>query len=411
MHTSNNPSQYLKILIIFQVFFSLQGVALGLEPEQILVIANNKVEGSVEIAQYYMKRRGIPESHLLPIALSLSETMSRQEYENVLSQSAAHALKGLQPKYPIAAIVLVYGVPLKVAPPLPSEKDLELIRKYKQERDEFAGTADMSVEDIEQKRKELNKKIALLQKTNQRAAVDSELSLVKAGKYSLEGQVMNPYFIGFQNMTLDIHKDQALLVSRLDGPDTETVYRIINDTLEAEQKGLKGKAYFDARWPLPDTQNNLTGYRLYDASLHRSAKAVKKRMEVIVDDQEDLFQVNSCPEAAMYCGWYSLAHYIDSFDWQKGAIGYHIASSECGTLRKRDSSLWCLKMLEKGVAATIGPVYEPYIQGFPLPEYFFSALVDGYLSLGESYLISLPYLSWQMVLIGDPLYQPFMPME
>ena len=197
MQTINNPSQYLKILIIFQVFFSLQGVALGLEPEQILVIANNKVEGSVEIAQYYMKRRGIPESHLLPIALSLSETMSRQEYENVLSQSAENALKGLQPKYPIAAIVLVYGVPLKVAPPLPSEKDLELIRKYKQERDEFAGTTDMSVEDIEQKRKELNNKIALLQKTNQRAAVDSELSLVKAGKYSLEHQVMNPYFIGF----------------------------------------------------------------------------------------------------------------------------------------------------------------------------------------------------------------------
>jgi hypothetical protein len=29
------------------------------------------------------------------------------------------------------------------------------------------------------------------------------------------------------------------------------------------------------------------------------------------------------------------------------------------------------------------------------------------LSLAECYLISLPYLSWQMVLIGDPLYLPF----
>lgn len=66
-------------------------------------------------------------------------------------------------------------------------------------------------------------------------------------------------------------------------------------------------------------------------------------------------------------------------------------------------------MLKHGVAATIGPVYEPYVQGFPLPELFFGALTEGYMNLGESYLISLPYISWQMVLIGDPLYRPFKP--
>jgi uncharacterized protein (TIGR03790 family) len=65
-------------------------------------------------------------------------------------------------------------------------------------------------------------------------------------------------------------------------------------------------------------------------------------------------------------------------------------------------------MLEKGIAATIGPVGEPYVSGFPLPQIFFGYLVDGYLTLAECYLISLPYLSWKMVLIGDPLYRPFM---
>ncbi len=66
-------------------------------------------------------------------------------------------------------------------------------------------------------------------------------------------------------------------------------------------------------------------------------------------------------------------------------------------------------MLEEGVAATIGPVYEPDVQAFPLPDLFFQTLTEGYLSLAESYLVSLPYLSWQMVLIGDPLYKPFTP--
>jgi len=64
-------------------------------------------------------------------------------------------------------------------------------------------------------------------------------------------------------------------------------------------------------------------------------------------------------------------------------------------------------MLEKGIGATIGPVGEPYVEAFPLPEIFFSFLTDGYFTLAECYFVSHTYLSWKMVLIGDPLYRPF----
>jgi len=63
--------------------------------------------------------------------------------------------------------------------------------------------------------------------------------------------------------------------------------------------------------------------------------------------------------------------------------------------------------LEDGAAAVIGPVAEPYVQAFPVPELFFNFLTDGYYTLVEAYFLSLPYLSWQMVLVGDPLYRPF----
>ena len=53
----------------------------------------------------------------------------------------------------------------------------------------------------------------------------------------------------------------------------------------------------------------------------------------------------------------------------------------------------------------IGPVGEPYVQSFPLPEIFFNFLTKGKLTLAESYLVSLPYLSWKQVLVGDPLYR------
>lgn len=50
-------------------------------------------------------------------------------------------------------------------------------------------------------------------------------------------------------------------------------------------------------------------------------------------------------------------------------------------------------MFEKGIAATIGPVGEHYVQAFPVLEIFFGFLVDGYLSLAECYLVSIPYPS------------------
>ncbi|MCP4338963.1 MAG: hypothetical protein GY799_08755 [Desulfobulbaceae bacterium] len=39
-----------------------------------------------------------------------------------------------------------------------------------------------------------------LRNSNIRAAVDSELALVQAGAYELDGWVQNPYFLGLQKI-------------------------------------------------------------------------------------------------------------------------------------------------------------------------------------------------------------------
>ena len=83
---------------------------------------------------------------------------------------------------------------------------------------------------------------------------------------------------------------------------------------------------------------------------------------------------------------------MDAFEWAKGAVAYHVASAECVTLKKKNSQAWCKVMLEKGVATTLGPVGEPYLQSFPRPDIFFGLLFDGH-SLAESYMKSNPYLS------------------
>ena len=102
-----------------------------------------------------------------------------------------------------------------------------------------------------------------------------------------------------------------------------------------------------------------------------------------------------------------LANYVDAFTWQRGAVAFHVASAECTTLHQRGSNVWCKRLLEKGVAATLGPVAEPYLQSFPAPDEFFTLLLSGRLPLLEIYFRTIPNLSWRQVLISDPLYNPF----
>jgi uncharacterized protein (TIGR03790 family) len=93
-------------------------------------------------------------------------------------------------------------------------------------------------------------------------------------------------------------------------------------------------------------------------------------MKVVLDKKPTVFPPGSCPDAALYCGWYALANYVSFFKWNKGAVGYHVASPESTTLKQSDSNVWCKRMLEEGGAATLGPVTEPYLVSLPLPDHF-----------------------------------------
>ena len=351
----------------------------ALEPNEVLVVANTRAGDSLDLARYYMRQRQIPLDHLVRIDSSTEEHCTRQEYNQTIRDPVRKALNTIDPDHRIRCLVVMYGVPLAIDQSEP--------------RGPESGGEEMQTMDS-------------------RAAVDSELALVLSGDYPLPGWLPNPYYLGFRQQQTLLKRDEVLMVSRLDGPDAATVRRLVDDAVQVEKGGLTGRACFDARWPKP-VEKNLSGYALYDASIHLAAEHIRAtgRMEVQLDARSELFQPGECPNTALYCGWYSLGRYVDAFTWARGAVGYHIASSECATLKQKDSQVWCKRMLEEGIAATIGPVYEPYVQGFPLPELFFAALTEGYLGLAESYLISLPFLSWQMVLIGDPLYRPFKPLE
>ncbi|MCK4306215.1 MAG: TIGR03790 family protein [Candidatus Eisenbacteria sp.] len=387
--------------------------AQALEASGVVVIANTRVRGSVDLAEYYMTRRGIPQENLITVETTSNESISREAYRSDIQQPVLYALTQLSPTTHVRCLVIMYGMPLKVTPPAlfgDDEAAAQKLRNTLRPLQEHLEQIDNPVEReqvtsaIEIVRQELDE----LTRTNTRAALDSEIALIFCGGYPLDGWLPNPHFLGFQEHRTVLKKFNVLMVSRLDGPDPATVRRLIDDSLRTEKIGLTGQAYFDARGPRPQGRK-LSGYAIYNYAIHNAAELIDKsgRMEVTLDSRAELFQRGDCPNAALYCGWYSLSKYVDAFDWKPGAIGFHIASGECATLKRADSEVWCKRMLEEGIAATLGPVYEPYIQGFTMPDIFFGKLVEGNLSLAECYLVSQPYLSWQMVLIGDPLYRPF----
>ena len=410
------PRTCQKLIVIVAAFFGFSvhpTVSWALEPDEVMVIANTRANDSLDLAEYYMQQRHIPVKNLIKIRTTWKEHCSRETYDEEIRNPIREALATLGGEKRIRCLVTMYGVPLAIEPPRPEDnvQAAQLKQRLQVLNKEQKGAKDNRLVEIVKEKKQIEQQVAQGEKMDSRAAVDSELALVLAGDYPLEGWLPNPYFLGFREQKTLLKRDTVLMVSRLDGPDPATVRRLVDDALFAEKKGLQGRAYFDARWPKP-AEKKLDGYALYDASLHTAAERLRtsgRMEEVKLDARDTLFQKGDCPQAALYCGWYSLGHYVDAFTWVRGAIGYHIASAECATLKQKDSQVWCKRMLEEGVAATIGPVYEPYVQAFPLPDLFFLTLTEGYLSLAESYLVSLPYLSWQMVLIGDPLYQPFAP--
>ncbi len=401
-----------KIVLLLMLIFSPM-LSYGLEPQEVLVIANRFVPDSVDIARYYMEKRGIPKANLVKVTTTEHETCSRNIY---IKEIVEPVRKAVLKHSGIKTLVTVYGMPLKVQAPGLDKIEKEKLNSFQNQiktlQAHLKTLENKKSEEGEQLRKSIQKiknSINGLQKKDMSAAVDSELTLVLQDDYPLRRWQANPFFVGYKNRKLKLNRNDVLLVSRLDARKPEIVKRMIDDSLAAEELGLKGKAYFDGRYKRDNKlPPNASFYKKYDEAIYRAADRLKESnlLPVIVDSKEKLFQPGSAPDTALYVGWYSLSNYVDAFDWEKGSIGMHVASVECESLRNK-RNLWCRRMLEDGASAVIGPVGEPYLQAFPQPEAFFGFLTDGYYTLVESYFLSQPYLSWRMILIGDPLYRPF----
>ncbi len=356
--------------------------------ERVVVVANSREPESEKIARYYMQKRQIPEKNLILLDAPTAADITWTEFvEQIFNPLRARLTKdGWLTAYvsgqkdgegrlryvffgnKIDFLVVCYGVPIRIQNDPARLVETALTREHKE------------------------------LKSNQ-AAVDSELALLAAPETPTTGLVANPLF---QIAKPDnFIRAEVVKVARLDGPDPAAVRGLVDSALAGEANGLQGRAYIDMGGPHQQGEDWL-----------KSASAALRKLgfDVSEDHNRELFGWQDRFDApAFYFGWYSdhLSGPISDpkFRFPPGAIAVHIHSFSASVIRSPDQQ-WVGPLVERGVAATLGNVYEPYLAFTHHLDLFMEALAAGK-TTGEAAYYSLPALSWQEVFIGDPLYRPF----
>lgn len=361
------------------------------EADATLVLFNTRDPESRALAEYYAERRRVPAEQVIGLDCPLEEEISREQYIETIEQPLRALFDrkewwtlrtGFEGQREVSDnrirfVALMRGIPLKIkttiqppspeATPPPRPNGGDPIRGHDE------------------------------------ASVDSELSILGAFRDDPFGIINNPYYRRFSPILDSSVSVGLLLVARLDAPTADTVRRMIDDTLLAERLGLYGWAYIDRR-SIPES-----GYREGDDWLQNAAaECWNHGIPVILDNNPAIFPAGfAVTDAALYYGWY---------DWQAGgamaapqftpgAIAVHIHSFSARTLRDPNAH-WAAPLLTRGAAATLGNVYEPYLDLTPHLDIFNERLIQGF-TFAESAYMSLKVLSWMTTIIGDPLYRPF----
>lgn len=392
-----------RFFVFALLFLNFAGTLFAeLVPSKIYLLANSDDPESLTLANYYCEKRGVPAENIIAFKMPTRETINWREFVKIHDQflaqliekkvltkaivlgktdSAGRAVLLYSPLATIAdaglgqkvdCLILCRGVPLRIA----NEESL-------------LAPAKLDDKGVPAKRAPLETTCA---------SVDSEMALGVIPQAPVPGPVKNPYF---KNDAVPEMQQLAIRVARLDGPTLDDAKRIVSRSIEAEQMGgPAGRAYVDKGGPYAQ------GNRWFE----EVAGTLKNLgYDTTVDVGSAVLPQTARYDApAFYFGWYTryAKGFVEdpSFYFPAGAVAFHLHSFSATTLRDRKE--WCAALIGRGAVATFGNVYEPFLDLSIFPHIVMSELAAGK-QLGEAAFAGTPALSWQGVIIGDPLYRPF----
>jgi hypothetical protein len=111
-------------------------VCLALTPDQVVVVANKMAWHSCKLADYYMEKRGIPKRNFIKLKAPAGEHCSRDDYEKCIASPIRAFLKKHDAEgQKFRCLVLMYGAPLRVAPPELTAKERKRMSDLRKQRD------------------------------------------------------------------------------------------------------------------------------------------------------------------------------------------------------------------------------------------------------------------------------------
>lgn len=340
-------------------------------PDNVLIVINDNSALSREIGEYYARRRRVPEKNICRIRTTQQESIRREDYNREIATPIAEFLSTNQLVESVFYIVTTAGVPLRVLGP---------------------GSG----------------------MTTEQAAVDSELTLLYADIHSgrphaLPGSLPSPFF-GKTDAKFTHPQFPMYLVTRLAAYDFDGVKGMIDRGLEAKNRG---KFVID----LKASGGDETG----DNWLRHAADLLPKERTIFDETMKVLYDQT---DVIGYASWGSndpnRTKRFVGFHWLPGAIMTEYVSTNARTFTRPPENwnisdwgsptLWfrgspqsmTADYILEGATGASGHTDEPYLTLTPRPDFLLPAYYHGR-NLAESYYLAIRGLSWQNLVVGDPL--------
>jgi uncharacterized protein (TIGR03790 family) len=378
--TGNRTVQVVLLLAGLGVLHGVPVHAQG--PENVLIVINSAIPDSIQVGEYYQKKRRVPTDNVVRISLPAVEQVSRVAFEQRIQQPVQAWIERNRAQDRLLYIVLTKGVPLRVA-----------------------GTAG---------------------RTGATASVDSELTLLyrrmTGQPVAPAGSTPNPYFHGMRPIAearpFSHEQQDFYLVTRLDGYTVADVIALIDRGSDA---GRDGRFVLDQKGSITPEPGNqwLERAAIQLRGLGMSERVVLDTSSAIVTNQANLLG---------YYSWGSndpaMTNRQNGLTFAPGALAGSFVSTD-GRTFKEPPPTWnhgrwenprtffagspqsmTGDLIRQGATGVSGHVAEPFLDATIRPDVLFPAYVSGF-NLAESFYLAMPSLSWQTVIIGDPLAAPF----
>jgi uncharacterized protein (TIGR03790 family) len=371
-----------RFLLVPLLAFALAAPAFAQSAANVLLVVNEASADSVSIANHYARARGVPAGQVLRLKLEAADAIDRAAFNAQIHGPIATWLQTHAAQDRILYIVLAKGIPLRIN-----------------------GTPGRG---------------------GTLASVDSELALLyrrlTGQAVTVDGRIDNPYFLGaspldqakpFSHDAYDIY-----LVTRLDGFTVKDATALVDRALKPSRDG---RILLD--------QRTGTGAEAGNAWLEQAAarlRASGPAERVVLDTTDHVLRDER--NVLGYYSWGSNDAAITArrlgLAFVPGALAAAYVSTDGRTFSEPPAS-WTLgkwldrssffagspqslagDLVREGVTGVAAQVAEPYLDASVRADVLFPAYLAGF-NLAESFYLATPYLSWQTIVVGDPLCRPF----